>query len=77
MNDGIIIAVAGFLVTLMALVRPIISLNTNITALKISIDQLKDTYSQMNNRLTDHGKDIDKMRETLANHEVRITTLEK
>lgn len=77
MSDGIIVFGAGFLLTLIGIIRPIISLNTSITALKISIDQLKDTYSQMNNRLTDHGKDIDKMRETLANHEVRITTLER
>ena len=77
MNDGMIIAGAGFLVTLIALIKPIINLNTNITELKTSIDQFKESINKLDDRITAHGHELDTMREKIANHEARISTLEK
>ena len=77
MNDGIIIAAAGFLVTLIALMKPIMSLNTNITELKLSIDQFKASLDKLDNRITDHGKELDDVKVKIANHEARIQALEK
>ena len=77
MQDGVIVAIAGFLATLIVLIRPIISLNTNITELKASIDQFKDSINKLDERLTAHGKELDTIREKVANHEARIAALEK
>ena len=77
MNDGMIIAGAGFLVTLIALVKPIINLNTNITELKVSIDQFKESIDKLDKRITAHGQELDTIREKIANHEARIGALEK
>lgn len=76
MNDGIIAAAAGFLVTLIALVRPIINLNTNITELKVSIDSFKEQIKNLESRITTHGTELDNLRTTVAEHEVRLDTLE-
>ena len=77
MNDGIIIAAAGFLVTLIALMKPIMSLNTNITELKLSIDQFKASLDKLDNRITDHGKELDDIKIKVAEHETRLKQLER
>ena len=77
LDDGMIMAIGGFIVMLIALVKPIITLNTNITELKLSIDQFKESVNKLDARITEHGKEIDKVRETLVDHEARIKTLEK
>ena len=76
MNDGIIIGGAGFLVTLIALIKPIINLNTSITELKTSIDQFKDSINKLDARITAHGHELDTIKERIANHEARIHILE-
>lgn len=77
MGDNLIIAAGGFLVTLLALLKPIIDLNSNITALKLSIDQFKESINKLDDRITEHGKELDKVNVTLADHEARIKVLEK
>lgn len=77
MSDGMIMAAGGFLVMLIALVKPIITLNTNITELKLSIDQFKESVNKLDSRITEHGKELDKMREQLADHDARIRALER
>lgn len=77
MSDGLIAATAGFLVTLIALVKPIINLNTNITELKISIDSFKEQIKNLESRITTHGTELDQLRTKVAEHEVRIETLER
>ena len=62
---------------LAGVVKPLISLNQNITTLTMSVNQLKDVLSELKERVTTHGREIDEMREELADHEARIRTLEK
>jgi len=77
MSDGMIVTVGGFLVMLIAVIKPIINLNTNITELKASIDQFKDVVNDLKTRITEHGKELDSIREKLADHEARLKALEK
>ena len=77
MSDGMIVTIGGFLLMLIAVIKPIISLNTNITELKASIDQFKDAVNDLKTRITEHGKELDSIREKLADHEARLKALEK
>jgi cell division protein FtsL len=77
MTDSIIVAVVGFIVTLFALIKPIIDLNGNITELKVSIDSFKASLDKLDSRITDHGKELDDVKVKIANHEARIQALEK
>lgn len=62
---------------LAVVVRPLISLNTNITALTASVNQLKEILTDLKERVTNHGREIDEIRGELADHEARIKLLEK
>ena len=62
---------------LAVVVRPIISLNTNITALTASVNQLKEILSDLKERVTNHGREIDDIKDELADHEARLKLLEK
>lgn len=77
MTYEILIGALGLIGALIVVVKPIISLNTNITALKSSVDQLKDILADLKERVTNHGKEIDEIRETIGDHEARIRVLEK
>lgn len=77
MSDEMIITLGGFLVMAIAIVKPILNLNTSITELKSSIDSFRDAIKELKDRATEHGKEIDSVKETLVNHEVRIKNLEK
>ena len=77
MTDQLIMAALGFVGALLVVLKPILNLNTNITELKMSIDAFKETVSKLDDRITKHGEEIDDMKETLVNHEVRISNLEK
>lgn len=77
MTYEILIGALGLIGALIIVIKPIISLNTNITALKSSVDQLKDILSDLKERVTNHGREIDEIRTELADHEARIRTLEK
>lgn len=77
MTYEILIGALGLIGLLAGVVKPLISLNQNITTLTMSVNQLKDILSELKERVTTHGREIDEMREELADHEARIRTLEK
>lgn len=77
MNDNIIMAALGFIGALLVVLRPILNLNTSITELKVSIDAFRDSVNKLDNRISEHGKEIDKIREAVVDHEARIKALEK
>ena len=77
MTYEILIGALGLIGLLAGVVKPLINLNQNITTLTMSVNQLKDVLSELKERVTTHGKEIDEMREELADHEARIRTLEK
>lgn len=77
MNDQTIVMILGFIATAIAVVTPIVKLNANITTLTASINSLKEIVQELKSRIDNHGKEIDGMREKLADHEARIKALEK
>lgn len=77
MTYEIVVGALALIGALIVVVKPIINLNTNITALKSSVDQLKDILSDLKERVANHGKEIDEIRETIGDHEARIRVLEK
>lgn len=77
MTDKMIMALLGFVAALIVALKPILDLNTNITELKVSIDAFKSSVDKLDSRITKHGEEIDKLKETVATHEVRLNNLEK
>lgn len=77
MTYEILIGALGLIGLLAGVVKPLINLNQNITTLTMSVNQLKDVLSELKERVTTHGREIDEMREELADHDARIRTLEK
>ncbi len=77
MNYEILIGALALIGMLAGVVKPIITLNTNITELKGSIDALKDIIQELKDRVTTHGQEIDDIKVTLADHEARIHHLEQ
>jgi len=77
MKDGMIMAILGFIAALLVVLKPILDLNTNITELKVSIDNFRESVNKLDSRITEHGKEIDKIRDQVVDHEARIKNLEK
>lgn len=81
MSDQTIIAAISFLVGLIAVMAPVMRLNSNITRLTTVVEKLeelvKDKTDQLDKRVTKHGEELDKANAKLADHEARITNLEK
>ena len=77
MTYEILIGALGFIGALAVVIRPLMTLNTNIAQLTASVNQLKDVLEELKSRVSDHGKEIDGMRVEIANHEARISALEK
>ena len=77
MNYEILIGALALIAALMVVIKPIISLNSNITELTASVNQLKEILSDLKDRVGEHGKEIDVIRLELADHEARIKALEK
>ena len=77
MTDKVIIAVLGVIGALIVVLKPIFDLNTNITELKVSIDAFKESVDKLDSRITEHGKEIDKLKEQVVNHEARLKNLER
>lgn len=77
MTDNVIMVLLGFIGALIVAIKPILDLNTNITELKVSIDQFRDSVNKLDSRITEHGKEIDKIKEQVVDHEARIKNLEK
>ena len=77
MTDKIIIAFLAFIGALIVALKPILDLNTNITELKVSIDNFKVSVDRLDKRITDHGKELDNLKSQIVDHEARIKNLEK
>lgn len=77
MTYEILIGALGLIGLLAVVVRPLISLNQNITSLTMSVNQLKDILSELKERVTNHGREIDEIKEKLVDHEARLKALEK
>lgn len=77
MTYEILIGALGFIAAIAVVIKPLITLNNNITALTLSVNQLKEILNELKARVTDHGKEIDSMKEQLVDHEARIKVLEK
>lgn len=77
MTYEIVVGALALIGALIVVLKPIINLNTNITALKSSVDQLKDILTDLKERVTNHGREIDEIRDVLGDHEARIRVLEK
>lgn len=81
MTDGMIIAAIGLIGGLIAIITPIVRLNGNIVRLTVTIDAMRDEYKagheELKGRVTEHGKEIDSLNLTVAQHETRIGNLEK
>lgn len=77
MNYSILVGLLELIGLLVVVIVPVIRLNTNITALTASVQALKDIIEELKDRITTHGKEIDEMRVKLADHDARISNLEK
>lgn len=77
MTYEILIGALGLIGLLAVVVKPLINLNSNITALTSSVNQLKDILSDLKERVTNHSKEIDGIKDELADHEARLRLLEK
>lgn len=81
MNDVMIIAGAGFLLTVIGIMAPVLKLNGAIVRLTTVVEQLedliKDKTDKLDARVTKHGQEIDDIRVKQAEQEQRIKILEK
>lgn len=75
---GVLIALVGFVFTL---VKPILTLNTTITQLTEIVKRLQSDVEELTTRNSSaHARIFDRLEKDekdLANHEMRITVLEK
>ena len=80
-TDNMIIVLVGFLGGLVALITPIIRLNSNITRLTTVVERLellvKEKTDKLDERVTQHGKEIDEIRLKQTEHDTRLKQLEK
>ena len=80
MSDQMIVAAIGVLGGLIALITPIIRLNSNITRLTTVVERLealvKEKTDKLDERVTQHGKEIDDLRIRQAEHDTRLRQLE-
>ena len=77
MTYEILIGALGFIAAIAVVVKPLITLNSNITALTISLDQLRKLLDELKTRVDGHGHEIDSIRDRITDHEARIKNLEK
>lgn len=77
MTYEILMAALGFIAAIAVVIKPLITLNNNITALTLSVNQLKEILNELKGRVSDHGHEIDDIKNTLVDHEARIKVLEK
>ena len=81
LTDSIIIAAVGVLGGLVALITPIIRLNSNITRLTTVVERLealvKEKTDRLDARVTQHGKEIDEIRLKQTEHDTRLKQLER
>lgn len=71
---GTIIIAAGALISILT---PILKISSNITHMKASIDHMLANDKVRDERLRNHGKELDEIVKQVERHEVRITNLER
>ncbi len=62
---------------LIAVITPIIKLNSSIVSLTVKIDNLVNDLTRNEKRITEHGKEIEVLEAKVQNHDLRISVLEK
>lgn len=77
MTYEILIGALGFIGALAVVIRPLINLNNSITQLTSSVNQLRDIINELKERVTNHGKEIDDIKDDISDHEARLRVLEK
>lgn len=81
MTDSMIIEAVALIGGLIAIVVPIVRLNSNIVKLTAAVDSLdalvKKETERLDKRITAHGNEIDELKASRADHEARIKILEK
>ena len=77
MNYELLVGALALIGMLAGIIKPIITLNNNITELRASLDNLKEALTELKERLSIHGEQIDEIKGELANHEARLRVLEK
>lgn len=77
MSYEILVGALALIGMLAGVIKPIITLNNNITALTASVESLKEIIAELKDRITAHGHEIDDIQVELADHEARIRVLEK
>lgn len=70
MENNSIIILMGFIGTLITVITPIIKLNSSITKLNVTIDNI-------NSSLTKCSTKIDEQEKTISDHNLRIDRLER
>lgn len=69
--------IAGFAAAVVKMIKPINDLNLNIVRLTSSIDRLTDNDKKQDERISNHGRQIDALCVRAENHEERIRAIEK
>lgn len=81
MSDEMIMAILGVIVALIAVLTPIFKLNNNIVRLTTVVERLenlvKEKTDKLDNRITEHGKELDQLKIDVEGHEIRLKQLEK
>ena len=81
MEDSMIIALLGFIGALIVVMTPVIRLNGKISELTVLLAEMKglmkEKTDKLDERVTNHGKEIDALKVVQAEHETRIKHLEK
>lgn len=77
MTDTMIVEAVGFVVAMIAVVAPIVRLNTNIARLNATLEDMTDDITSHDKRITRHGEQIDSLNVTVAEHGARIKVLEE
>ena len=81
MEDQSIMFILGFVVLMIGLVSPIIKLNATITKLNVTLEtfqmQTEKNHNYLSERVTQHGKEIDNLKETAVRHSEAIKQIIK
>ena len=74
MNEwGVVLVIISLVGLIATIVTPLLKLNTSITKLNVTMENLNGVVLESRNKLESHEVES---RKTLANHEKRITKLE-
>lgn len=62
---------------LVSIIAPIIKLNSSITALSVTLQNMSDNDNVRDSRLSSHSEQLDDHEKRLTEHEIRIKHLER